>query len=168
MQKFIVKIEDDKAINNSEYECFLIADTNPSLQTLVNKAQAAGKIALVEGQNAVSASVDCGADGAIIDLASSERIKNDIGSAKMHLNGGILGVVCRNRRHEAMVVGENEPDFIIFKVWEDGFEQTLDLSTWYAEFFLIQQAVYPQDDKVDYKKYPADIVIISDTILVAK
>jgi len=77
----------------------------------------------------------------------------------------------RRRRHEAMIVSENEPDFVVFRIWSEGAEKTKALADWYAEFFLLQTAVEPMDGSVDFSAWPADMVILSPEdykILVAK
>ena len=35
-----------------------------------------------------------------------------------------------------MIVSEAEPDFVVFKVWKDGFESVRELTDWYNDFFL--------------------------------
>ena len=67
-----------------------------------------------------------------------------------------------------MLVSECEPDFVAFKVWRDGIEQTRELLEWYNEFFLIQSAAQIEDDEVNIAKLTADFVIIDDVKFEAK
>jgi hypothetical protein len=60
-----------------------------------------------------------------------------------------------------MIVSENEPDFVIFKVWHDGQDKTIELAKWYNEFFLLQMAIMPQDDDIAFEEYLADIMILT-------
>ena len=70
-----------------------------------------------------------------------------------------------------MIVSENEPDFVVFRIWNEGAEKTKALADWYAAFFLLQTAVEPMDGSVNFSAWPADMVILSPEdykILVAK
>lgn len=175
MPKFIVKIStetDNIFINDKDIECYILSSkiNKVALQKLMNELQALKKIVLFEGEGAADIYMDYGADGIVADLSASTSIKKDIINLRKKLGENILGIISRNRRHEAMLVSENEPDFIIFKVWEDGKEKTIELSKWYSELFLIQQAV-ELSELTDYKEYYADLVILSPElykILVAK
>lgn len=83
----------------------------------------------------------------------------------------VSGLIVRGRRHEAMLAGECEPDFIIFQAWRDGLEKIRELVQWYSELFLIQSAVFCREEGVDFRSLAADIVILNDRfykILVAK
>ena len=98
----------------------------------------------------------------MLDLSKSEHIARDYQDLTKNLKRKIVGVVTRNRRHEAMLVSECEPDFVIFKAWQDGIEKIRELTSWYNEMFLIQSALLPQED-VDYASFETDFVILDDT-----
>ncbi len=176
MPKFILKVTDECAVNDVEsadVDCFILSTLlSPSyLKRQILQIEAAGKIALLAGENAAVLAVELGADGIVADLSASTSIKKDMASLRRVLGRRFLGVVCRGRRHEAMVVSENEPDFIIFRIWREGAEKTQELIDWYTAFFLLQTAVEPMDKYVDFSAYPADMVILSPEdhkILVAK
>ena len=109
-------------------------------------------------------------DGLIIDTSKDENPAKQIKEIKAKCKKALLGVICRNRRHEAMLVSECEPDFIIFRIWKDGLDHNIELLKWYSDLFLIQNAVLPEDE-IDTRKIPADFVILNDTaytIFVAK
>nr|QIM10394.1 hypothetical protein PlAlph_2860 [uncultured Alphaproteobacteria bacterium] len=166
MPNFILNIrsaEDELFLSDSFLQCYLLNSEieQNALKCLCEKLLNAGKIVLLFGARALDLCAPLKADGVLLDLSASENIKRDMASARSLIKGGILGVVSRNRRHEAMIASENEPDFIVFKIWKDGSAQTLELSKWYNEFFLLQQAVMPQDDRADFEQYPSDMVILT-------
>lgn len=166
MQNFILNIrsaEDELFLSDSLLQCYLLdtAIELNALSELCNRLLNAGKIVLLSGDRALDLCALLKADGVVLDLSASADIKADMDFACRSLKGGILGVVSRNRRHEAMLVSENEPDFIVFKIWRDGAAHTIELSRWYNEFFLLQQAVMPQDDETDFEQYPADMAILT-------
>lgn len=150
-------------LSDSSVQCYMLnSEIEPKdLQKICKSLLKAEKIVLLSGKRALDLYETLKADGVVLDLSASSNIKADMAAARRVMNGGILGVIGRNRRHEAMIVSENEPDFIVFKIWRDGAEQTRGLSEWYGEFFLLQQAVMPQDNGADWKQYPADIVILT-------
>lgn len=61
-----------------------------------------------------------------------------------------------------MLVSECEPDFVAFKVWQEGLEQTRELLQWYNELFLIQSAAQIEDNSADISAISADFIIIDD------
>lgn len=176
MPKFIIKISApvaDSFFKQTGAECFIINAglREAELARMAKAATAAGKIALLAGDNAAALCRCCNADGIVADLRESAAIKKDMARLREECGNRFLGVICRNRRHEAMVVSENEPDFIIFKVWQDGAAKTRELTEWYSQLFLIQMAVEPEGEIADIAAFGADMVILtpeSYKILVAK
>ena len=111
------------------------------------------------GENAVNQAKVYGADGVVLDLGA-EEVKDKLEAVRKTLGkGGIVGLFTRNRRHESMLVSEAEPDFVIFKVWKDGFEGVKELTDWYADFFLIQSAAWVMEDGVKVEQLRTDFVI---------
>lgn len=175
MQKFIIKIteENDELIQDPAIECYLLTSTLAPEFIAGFKAQAAAKdkIVLAEGENAASVCREHNLDGIVIDVSSSEKIKAEFEKNKKIIGSKIIGMITRNRRHEAMIASECEPDFLIFQAWVDGQEKVKELVAWYNELFLIQSAVICRDENVEFKDFNADIVILNDKyykILVAK
>lgn len=163
MQKIILKIEKEEfEWLDKDVECFILSSALPEkfIDEFHSKAQILDKIVLVEGDNAISVCKKLDLDGVIIDLTSVEKIKEEMDKTREDIGNKFLGVVTRTRRHEAMIVSENEPEFVIFKVWNDGIERLEELVDWYLEFFLLQLAIMPQDEEVDFSKMNADIVIL--------
>ena len=174
MQNFIVRItqENNNLLNRAEIGCFILPDTTAPefAAAFVETAQKAGKLVLAEGNNAVEFYQKFGTDGLILDTSKEEKPAKAIKFVQKQAPKAVLGVVSRNRRHEAMLVSECEPDFVIFKFWKDGFESNKELLEWYAELFLIQNAAQIEED-CDFSTLPADFVILDDvkyTILLAK
>lgn len=163
MQKFIVYIttEDMSYLENKNFECFILSSKLSSDFKKSFKLKAREKIVL--GEN-INDCLDFNLDGVILDFSSSKNISSDWKAIKSSLQNKITGIITRNRRHEAMLVSECEPDFIIFKAWKDGSENTKILTSWYQEMFLIQSALFVQES-LDYQDFETDFVIISDTML---
>ena len=125
---------------------------------------------MICGEDALSLYKISEADGVILDLSKSANPKKEIKEFKKNNKDALLGIITRNRRHESMLISEEEPDFIIFKFWKDGFDENLALLEWYNEFFLIQNAVLPVED-IDLQKIKSDFLILDDiryNIFVAK
>ena len=174
MQNLIIKItqENTDLIADSKLQCFILPDLLPQsfIADFCAKAEADEKLVLISGENAADLYLQKLGDGLIIDTSKDENPAEKIKEIKAKCKKALLGAICRNRRHEAMLVSECEPDFIIFRFWKDGFAANAELLKWYGEFFLIQSAVMPEDE-AEVSNLPADFVILSDTsykIFVAK
>lgn len=174
MQNLIIKItqENTDLIADSKLQCFILPDSLPQsfIADFCAKAEADEKLVLISGENAADLYLQKLGDGLIVDTSKDENPAEKIKEIKAKCKKALLGAICRNRRHEAMLVSECEPDFIIFRFWKDGFAANAELLKWYGEFFLIQSAVMPEDE-ADVSNLPADFVILSDTsykIFVAK
>lgn len=176
MQKFIIKITEENAelIQDTTIECYVLTSTlSPEFITsFASQASSQKKIVLVEGENAANICKSNNLDGIILDVSSSEDIKTDCMRVQRIIGDGKrVGLITRNRRHEAMLASECEPDFVIFQAWNDGCEKVKELVAWYNELFLILSAVVCRDENVAFEDFNADIVILSDKnykILVAK
>lgn len=176
MQKFIVEIteENETLIQDPALECYLITSSleRGFAAGFARRAAAAGKLVLAGGGDAPALCRDLCLDGFVLDVSASEKIKADFDRAvKTAGKDKVSGLIVRGRRHEAMLAGECEPDFIIFQAWRDGLEKIRELVQWYSELFLIQSAVFCREEGVDFRSLAADIVILNDRfykILVAK
>lgn len=172
MQKFIIKIttEDSSLFDDAALECFILSSglSAEFIQKIAAVAQQKGKLVLAEDAETC---LKYNLDGVIIDLSKSEDIRKDFLQAMSGLKNKFSGIICRNRRHEAMLASECEPDFLIFRAWLDGQEKVQELTQWYAEMFLIQSALLPLEDGLDFATFPTDFVILDDIkykIFVAK
>lgn len=164
MQKFIIRITkpDFVLLTHTGLECFILAADLPEdfINDFTGRARAENKITLAETAE------DCrrfNTDGVLLDLSKSEDIAADFKKETAGLKNKFTGIICRNRRHEAMLASECEPDFVAFRVWHDGKQKIRDLTDWYNEFFLIQSALVPQDDNLDFSGFKTDFVILDDT-----
>lgn len=153
--------EDTSLLNNLTEECYILdTSLNDDFCTqFINKATSSDKIVLFYGQNAINKTKYYNANGILIDLGSTPT-KDDFLSLKKELGkNSIIGLISRNRRHEAMLNSELEPDFIVFKAWQDGLENTKELLSWYNDFFIIQSAVLLMDKEIDTNTINADFII---------
>lgn len=162
MQKFIVKItqENDALLNDDDLGCFILSDSlkDAFCFSALQKAQKNGKLVLSES---VEKCLAYGTDGVLLDFSASQNIAKDYAQQTQKLKKKIVGAICRNRRHEAMLVSECEPDFVVFKCWHDGWEKIKELTDWYGEMFLIQSALMPVED-LNFDTFKTDFVILTD------
>lgn len=163
MQKNIIRVgeEDSAILENLREECYVLnaAFGEDFCRKFVARAAKEERIVLFYGDNAVNAAKAFGADGVILDLGS-EEVKDKLAAVRKELGkGSIVGLFTRNRRHESMLVSEAEPDFVIFKVWKDGFEGVKELTDWYADFFLIQSAAWVMEEGAPVQELRTDFVI---------
>lgn len=163
MQKNIIRVdeEDCKILENMSEECYVLNGVlgEDFCRKFVEKAEREERIVLFYGEDALKVAKRFGADGVILDLGA-EDVKDELLAVRKELGkGGIVGLFTRNRRHESMLVSEAEPDFIVFKVWKDGFEGVKELTDWYADFFLIQSAAWVMEDGVPFEELRTDCVI---------
>lgn len=166
MQNFIVKItqENTKLLQKPEIGCFILSDKcSPQFaENFVSEAHRQNKLVLCEGENAVAFYQKFNTDGLILNTVKENNPQKLVKAIQKQAPKAILGVVSRNRRHEAMLVSECEPDFVIFKFWKDGFAANKELLDWYAELFLIQNAAQIEED-IDFGVLNADFIILTDT-----
>ena len=167
MQKFIIRLteENQKLIDSSEIECCVLdSELSEELnEKLAKQLQTKNKIVLSMGSKALETCQRLSLDGVIVDMSQVQHPKAFIDDLRKQLGkDAIIGAITRNRRHEAMIISEAEPDFLIFQAWKDGQPQVAELVKWYNELFLIQSAVLLREDDVSFSDFECDIVIISD------
>lgn len=172
MQKFIINItgEDMSLLDDENLECFVVkAAAAPAFRAkFAAAARAKGKLVLTDD---VQVCKNEDFDGVLADFSRSENIAADFKALAAGLKKKFVGLITRNRRHEAMLVSECEPDFVAFRAWREGAEQVQALTSWYAEMFLLQSALLPEDDDLDFTAFATDFVILDDIkykIFVAK
>ena len=113
------------------------------------------------GDDAIDICKKYGADGVVLDLGV-EKLKEKMQNVRKQLGKGkFVGLFTRSRRHESMLVSEVEPDFVIFKVFKDGFENIKELTDWYGEFFILQSAGWLMEeiDGNSLKNLKTDFII---------
>ena len=165
MQNLIINItqENFSLLENPELKCFILPQNLKTdfVRAFIQNAHQKGCLCLLSGDDAAEKYAEFAADGVVLDLSKEEKPQKIIKEFKKKNPKALLGVISRNRRHEAMLISECEPDFIAFKVWADGFNKSKELLEWYADLFLIQSAVMPMDD-CDISAIPADFAIKND------
>lgn len=168
MQNFIIRItqKNFSLLSGSEIGCFILADTtdNSFADEFIKQAHTQNKLVLAEGLKAIDFYLAHHTDGLIIDTSKEDKPQKLLKEIQKKAPKAILGVICRNRRHEAMLVSECEPDFLIFKVWAEGFDANKELLAWYNELFLIQSAAQVEEP-CDYTALPTDFIILDDMAL---
>ena len=97
-------------------------------------------------------------DGVIKQIDTSKPVKIQLKSLRESLKKKTLGVIVPARRHEAMLAGEVEPEFITF--YSDNIASAQDVISWYNEFFLIPLAWQMSDKEKTFDNINADFVII--------
>ena len=128
---------------------------------------------LLRGANAVDLCKKYHCDGIIADINNDLPYKKQLLPLRDSLgHKKIIGAVIPLLRHAAMIVGETEPDFIIFNIdSDDEVDKAKKLIDWYNELFLIQSAITGQVDSALLTRLGTDFVMISPRnykILVAK
>lgn len=164
MQKIITKIDkvDNKLFDNLSGECFVIDASldDEFCRKFVEKCAIEDRVVLFYGQNAINVSKKNDADGVVLDLGA-EGLKDKIIEIRKILGKDkYVGLFTRNRKHESMLVSEVEPDFVVFKVWKDGFEGVKNLTDWYQDFFLIQSVAWLVDEDIDIKSLKTDFIVM--------
>ena len=161
MTQTISYIKTEQKFNSLQEECYILATTldKDYIRDFLNQAFKEDKIVLFFGDNAKDYAKTYQANGIIIDQTMSLENITDLTPIRKSLGkDAIIGLITRNRRHETMLTAELEPDFIIFKAWQEGLNKTTELLSWYNDFFLIQSAVFAQED-IDTTNIPADFII---------
>ena len=159
----IIKIDtsDDIYLATLDNECYILnANLDDGFCTaFINNANKQQKIVLFYGDNATNKAKQFKASGVVVEL-KNDKLKSQMEALKKELGkNSIIGLFSRNRRHEAMLISELEPDFIIFKVWKDGIDKTIELLDWYNDFFIIQSCAWLEDDDIDLSLINTDFII---------
>ncbi len=172
MQKLIIKIapEHEYLITDEKLQCFVIdsGENEEFITRFIASAHQAGKLILICGDNATESYQKFAADGFVLDLSKEEKPQKIVKSVKKQFPQAVIGIISRNRRHEAMLISECEPDFVVFKVWQEGFAQNKELLAWYNELFLIQSAAWVEEMFAECYSAPTDFLILSSAQFLAQ
>lgn len=162
MQEIIkIDTEDKSFLSSLKNQCYIL---NSNLDdnyctSFINNANKENKIVLFYGNDAIKKAKLFKASGVVVDLGQ-DKLKSQIENLKKELGkDSIIGLISRNRRHEAMITSELEPDFIIFKVWTEGIDKTIELLDWYNDFFIIQSCAWLEDKDIDISHINADFIV---------
>lgn len=164
MQKIIVRVDtENQALLEEKLtaQCYVLATAldGEYCRKFAARTAYAEKLLLFYGEDAVFRAREYGADGVVLDLGV-EGLKEKMAAVRRALGkNSVVGLFTRNRRHESMIVSEAEPDFVVFRVWKDGFDKVKELTDWYNDFFLIQSAAWVMEEGVPAEELRTDFVI---------
>ena len=147
---------DDEVVNSNDISCYLISDNLSEQQ--IKKALSFGKMVLVKGENAIDVCNKYNLDGVVKKVDTSKPIKIQLKYLREKLRKKTLGVIIPARRHEAMLAGEVEPEFIAF--YSDNQLKDKDVISWYNDLFLIPSAWIVDDNLEKANLMEVDFLII--------
>ena len=159
MPNIILRIEkqEDKIIKDDEICCYCLSSDLPKAR--YEEAIASGKMVLVEGNDALEKCKEYNLDGVVKEIDVSKPLKPQVKSLREALKKKTLGIIIPARRHEAMLAGEVEPEFIAF--YSDGKAKDDDIISWYNDLFLMPLAWVCEASEDAQKKDKVDFMMIS-------
>lgn len=159
MPKIILQIkkQEDKIVKNDEICCYCLSSDLPKAK--FDEAIASGKMVLVEGGSALEKCKECNLDGVVKEIDVSKPLKAQVKSLREALKKKALGIIIPARRHEAMLAGEIEPEFIAF--YSNDKNKDDDIISWYNDLFLIPVAWVCDGKNNKEKEDKVDFVMIS-------
>ena len=158
MPKIILKVEkNDAIIINEKIACYIVTDELSDAK--VKEIVASGKMVLVQGERALDVCKKFNLDGVVKEPDMTKPMKAQLKPLREILKHKTMGVVIPARRHEAMLAGETEPDFIVFEPCEG--EYNAEVINWYNELFLIPCAVVLPETENLPKSFDVDFVILN-------
>ena len=135
------------ALAGGDVASLIIATSSPDpgalqrlAEALVPVAQARGVAALIHNDSRVAGRV--AADGVHVDSSNADlKI-----AAETFRPRGIVGAGGVTSRHDAMLAGESDPDYVFFGRLDGDtrpeiFEKALDLAAWWSSLFVIPAIV---------------------------
>ena len=159
MPKIILNIQsnEDLVAKDENIACYIVADTlsEPKIKEVI----AIGKMVLSSGKKALDACRQYNLDGVIKQIDPTKPLKIQVKSLRENLKHKTLGIIIPTRRHEAMLAGEVEPDFIAFSSCET--ERDTEVINWYNELFLIPCAALIASTMNLSEAFDVDFVIIN-------
>lgn len=160
MPQIILFIKNDQDIihTNSDISCYILSDSLSIAK--FQEAISTGKMVLVTGNNALEKCKELNLDGIVKEIDVSKPIKLQLKHLRETLKKKTLGAIIPARRHEAMLAGEVEPDFIAF--YSDNPNKDEEIISWYSDLFLIPLA-WVVNDNSSKTNIPNTDFIILDT-----
>lgn len=139
MPRIILKINHESSpIVSSENVCCYMAASQLS-EAKFNQLLKSGKMVLSFGENAYDVCQKYSLDGMVFELDVTKPVKSQLKPFREKLKHKTLGVIIPPRRHEAMLVSEVEPEFVVFKLQD--YASAKDLIMWYNDLFLLPLAL---------------------------
>lgn len=148
---------EDKIFVHDSISCYLLSDALPPVK--INEAVATGKMVLCRGNKALDVCRQYNLDGVVKEIDTTQPVKIQLKPLREALKKKTLGVIIPARRHEAMLSGEVEPEFIAFR--SDNTLRDKEIISWYNELFLIPLAWDAEDRAGEVKDLDVDFVIIN-------
>ena len=138
MPRIILFVENagDKIASSDKIACYIAADTLPAAK--IKELAASKKMVLCIGDKALEICKEYNLDGVVKEIDVKKPVKAQLKPLREALRKKTLGVIIPARRHEAMLAGEAEPEFIAFYPLENGHDA--ELLSWYNDLFLIPAA----------------------------
>ena len=152
-----VKDADNKIFQNENICCYCLSEDLPKAK--FDEAIASGKMVLVEGKNALVKCKEYNLDGVVVEPNISKPLKSQIKQLRENLKKKTLGVIIPARRHEAMLAGEIEPEFIAF--YSNDKNKDNEVISWYNDLFLMPLAWVCETNSDKEKEKMVDFMIIS-------
>ena len=146
MPQIILFVEntEDKIVVSDKVACYIAADTLPPAK--IKELLSLNKMVLCCGDHAIEVCKEYNLDGVVKEIDVKKPVKAQLKPLREALKKKTLGVIVPARRHEAMLAGEVEPEFIAFYPIENGHDA--ELLSWYNDLFLIP-AAWMADAKED-------------------
>ena len=159
MPNIILRIEKqtDKILKNNDVCCYCLSAELP--KSFFEEAAATGKMVLVEGNNALAKCKEYNLDGVMVTIDVSKPLKSQVKFLRESLKKKTLGIVIPARRHEAMLAGEVEPEFIAF--YSNNADNDNEVISWYNDLFLMPLAWQCNSKSDREKESLVDFMIIS-------
>jgi len=170
---YIIKIENQEDLdiakqltNEEELKCFIIS-TEIEDNDFVKQVQDNESIILCDGENEtlVEYYKKHSLDGVVINIQDSYKIKKDIKEIKEQIDkNAFIGARCHISRHESMLAGEADIDFALYSKYNEDKEKSLNMISWWNEFFTIQSAIEGEFEKSDINQLDevnTDFIIIN-------
>lgn len=158
MPKIILFVTDntDKVFDNENICCYMVADD--LLPSKIKEIIDTKKMVLSIGKSAFDVCKQYNLDGVVKEIDVNKPIKIQLKSLRENLKGKTLGVIIPARRHEAMLAGEIEPEFIAF--YSNNKETDQQIIDWYNELFLMPAAWVIKNNEYKEEISDVDFVII--------
>lgn len=159
MPQIILKIDDknDKVFEDEKIACYII---NSEIEkNKIIEAVNTNKMVLAYGKDADICCMKYNLDGIVATFDKAKPIKAQLKPLREKLKGKTLGIITPPCRHEIMLCGEVEPDFMVISV--DNVEKNKEIVDWYNELFLLPLALDFGNNFANAKTFNADFVIIN-------
>ena len=159
MQNIILRVKkhSDKISNHDQICCYCLSDDLP--KSKFEEAASTGKMVLVEGDKALEKCKEYNLDGVVKEIDVSKPLKSQVKFLRESLKKKTLGIIIPARRHEAMLAGEIEPEFIAF--YSNDKTKDDEVISWYNDLFLMPLAWVCDAKENSEKKDDVDFNIIS-------